>query len=640
MCGIVGFAGFFEPGLLARMCSTVAHRGPDGEGQAEFEAERMAIGMRRLAIIDLVTGDQPFVTKDGRVTLVFNGEIYNFRELREELRACGHGFHTHSDTEVVLAAYIEWGKAAWQRLHGMFAIAIVDRRASPAQLIVVRDRVGIKPVYYCSHDGVLAFASEIKALLAWSRVSREVDLAAVRDYLALRYVPGPKCLLRGVEKLPAGHMLVYRDRRLAIEQWWAPPATAPEARMSAEEASHSIGEALRTAVSRHLVSDVPVGAFLSGGVDSNVVVALMAKATAGPVHTFSIGFAGFPHDELDRAALTAEIFATDHTAIECRAADMAQLPDIVWSLDEPVGDPIVVPLYALSREARRKVKVVLSGEGGDEVMGGYVFHRNLLQLERWRRIVPAFAWPLLARVVQAVPPALLDRAFDYPGELGTEGRRKVAALIRALRDDDVLARYRESISLFDPNDIAGLAITPALREEAYRAVSNDSPWPVQGAPLDRLITIQFRDWLPDLILGKLDKLTMAHSLEGRVPFMDEAVIAAAARIPPDRKLVNGSNKQPLRDFARSLLPPRIADAAKAAFYIPLESYIRAPEMRGLLRWALDPDRIARRGLFDPNWAGRMLNNWQDAGFLPLKRVFSILMLELWFERFCPQARWS
>jgi asparagine synthase (glutamine-hydrolysing) len=319
---------------------------------------------------------------------------------------------------------------------------------------------------------------------------------------------------------------------------------------------------------------------------------------------------------------------------------MAGLPDIVWSLDEPVGDPIVVPLYVLAREARRKVKVVLSGEGGDEVMGGYVFHRNLLQLERWRRLLPACAWPLLARAVAAVPPTLLDRAFDYPGTLGTEGRRKVAALIRGLREDDVLSRYRESVSLFDPDDIAAVAATRELREQARRAVSNDAPWPVRGSALDRLIAIQFRDWLPDLILGKLDKLTMAHSLEGRVPFMDEAVIAAAARIPADRKLVNGSNKKPLRDFAHNLLPPRIANAAKAAFYIPLESYIRSPEIRGLIRWALDPDRIAKRGLFDPHWAGRMLNAVEGAGFLPLKRVFSVLMLELWFERFCPQARWS
>jgi asparagine synthase (glutamine-hydrolysing) len=257
-----------------------------------------------------------------------------------------------------------------------------------------------------------------------------------------------------------------------------------------------------------------------------------------------------------------------------------------------------------------------------------------------RRFLPAQAWPLLGRLVETVPASLLDRAFDYPGQLGTDGRRKVAALVASLHDDDVLARYRTSVSLFDPVDIDDVAKAPELRGPAGRTISNETPWPIAGSPLERLIAIQFRDWLPDLILGKLDKLTMAHSLEGRVPFMDDAVIAAAARIPADRKLAGGSNKQPLRDFARALLPAKIAGAAKAAFYIPLESYIHSPQILDLIRWALDPTRVAKRGLFHPEWAGRVLDNAEEGGFLPLKRVFSILMLELWFERFCPEARWS
>ncbi len=640
MCGIAGFAGFFESGLIDRMCEAMIHRGPDGEGRAVFEDERMAIGMRRLAIIDLVTGDQPFFAQDGRVALVFNGEIYNFQQLREELRGSGHVFRTQSDTEVVLAAYLEWGERAWARLHGMFAAAIVDRRGGPARLIVVRDRVGMKPLYYALRDGRLVFGSEIKALLVWSGLAREPDIGALRDYLALRYVPGPGSLFGGVRRLPPGHMLTFHDGLLSVEQWWAPPVAAAEPGMSAEDARECIGDALRLAVRRHLVSDVPLGAFLSGGVDSNVIVALMAEVSSAPVHTFSIGFPDFPYNELDRAAITAKIYNTDHTPIECSAADMAMLPDIVWSLDEPVGDPIVVPLYVLAREASRKVKVVLSGEGGDEAMGGYVFHRNLTQMEMLRRLLPASAWPLLGRLVERVPASLLDRAFDYPGRLGTDGRRKVAALIASLADDDILGRYRNSISLFDSADIEDIAVAPVLRNLSRSPMANDTVWADKGSPLERLTAIQFRDWLPDLILGKLDKLTMAHSLEGRVPFMDDAVIAAAARIPPKRKLTPGGNKKPLRDFAKALLPPQIAGAAKAAFYIPLEAYIRSPQMRDLIRFALDPSRIARRGLIRPDWAARVLERSADGGFLPLKRVFSILALELWFEKFCPDARWS
>ena len=328
MCGIVGFAGFFEPGLLTRMCRSVVHRGPDGEGQGEFPELGTAVGMRRLAIIDLFTGDQPFITKDGLVTLVLNGEIYNYRELREELRTLGHTFHTQSDTEVVLAAYVEWGTQSWSRLHGMFAVAVVDRRQSPTRLLIVRDRVGMKPLYYSERAGRLVFGSEIKALLAWADLNREVDVSALRDYLALRYVPGPGSLLCGVRRLSPGHMLIFQDRQIALQQWWAPPMGTAQPEMSAEEAKESFGAAMRMAVARHLVSDVPLGAFLSGGVDSNVMVALMAELSAAPVRTFSIGFPDFQHNELERVAITAEIYATDHTAIECTAADMASLPEI------------------------------------------------------------------------------------------------------------------------------------------------------------------------------------------------------------------------------------------------------------------------------------------------------------------------
>jgi asparagine synthase (glutamine-hydrolysing) len=356
----------------------------------------------------------------------------------------------------------------------MFAVAIVDRRDNPARLLIVRDRVGIKPLYYAESSGRLIFGSEIKALLTWPGLAREIDLDAIGDYLALRYVPGPGCLIRGVRKLPAGHMLVCQQGQLSIRQWWELPTPPPAHGMSSEEASHTFGQALRNAVRSHLVSDVPIGAFLSGGVDSSVIVALMAEVASRPVHTFSIGFPDFPKDELQRAALTAQTFATHHTPVECRAADMAALPDIAWSLDEPVGDPIIVPLDVLSREARRTVKVVLSGEGADEVLGGYVFHRNLLQMERLQRLLPRRSWSVISRLVRATPVSLLDRAFDYPGRLGTEGRGKIAALIGELGHADLLSLYRASISLFDPPDIHALAIAPQPATPRSQPIS--CPW--------------------------------------------------------------------------------------------------------------------------------------------------------------------
>jgi len=637
MCGIVGYAGFAEPGLVQRMCDAIVHRGPDGEGQAEFHNEAMAIGMRRLAIIDIAGGDQPMVSADGRVSLVFNGEIYNYESLRSELVEKGHRFHTRSDTEVVLEAYLEWGAEAWVRLRGMFALAIVDRQGPKPKLIIVRDHVGIKPLYLIVTEGRLLFASEIKALLAWDQFSVEPDLQAVRDYLALRYVPGPGSMFKGVRRLPAGHFLTFCEGDVSIERWWKPPiGLANGSGMTAEEASASFGQALRQAVARHMISDVPVGAFLSGGVDSNAIVALMAEHTAKPVKTFTIGFPDFLNGDSQRARLTAQALKSDHHQIECRASDLSSLPEIAWALDEPVGDAIIVPLYVLSREARRSTTVVLSGEGADEILGGYMFHRKLLNMERLRRVVPRFAWPIAAALVERLPSAILDRMFDYPGTLGEEGRRKVARMVAALGTTTLEDLYRTSISLFDADDLRAAAGSDWLQPRA----SGFDETPSTLDHLDRLIIAQFRDWLPDLILGKYDKLTMAHSLEGRVPFMDPDVIAAAAHIPTSRKLAPNENKKPLRDFAQSILPPQVANAPKEAFYIPLESYTDAPEFSDLLRRTLDPELVKKRGLISPEWVKRVREGGASDGFLPLKRLFSVVMLELWFERFCPEANWD
>lgn len=636
MCGIVGYAGFYEPGLIGRMCDAIRHRGPDGDGQAEYQNEAMAIGMRRLAVIDLAGGRQPMTTADDRVSLVFNGEIYNFRELRRDLEAAGFAFHTQSDTEVVLVAYCAWGHAAWARLRGMFAVAIVDRRGGEPLLFVVRDHVGIKPVYFLESQGRLLFASEVKALTQWAGFSAQVDLGAVSDYLALRYVPGPGSLLEGVRKLPPGCRLTYRAGRTDIERWWSPPTPkAVNPGMNGAEADALFEKAMRRAVERHMISDVPVGAFLSGGIDSNVIVALMAQHTEKPVRTFTIGFPDFPSHEGARAALTAKVLGTDHHAIECRAADMAALPDIAYALDEPVGDAIVVPMYVLAREARREVTVVLSGEGADEILGGYMFHRKLAQLETLRGRLPGWVWPLAAGAVGRVPVGLLGKAFDYPGSLGVEGRHKVVRLLQSLGRDSLASLYQSSISLFDAEDIRSATIAGRLAPQ--------EPEPNRGGDgpaLDRLIALQYADWLPDDILMKADKMSMAHSLEARVPFMDPDVVAAASRIPGRHKLAPGSNKRVLRRLADKLLPPEVARAPKQAFYLPLESYVRTGPVGDILRYTLDPERTRRRGLFRPEWVSAMLQSPPEAGFLPLKRLFSVVMLELWFDRFCPDASWA
>lgn len=641
MCGIVGFSGFRELGLIERMCEDIRHRGPDGDGFADFPDHGISIGVRRLAVIDIEGGEQPFKTADGRVQLVFNGEIYNFQDLREILSQAGHTFRTNSDTEVVLAAYLEWGPNAWERLYGMFAVAVVDLRGGTPELLVVRDRTGMKPMYYIEQSGKFLFASELKALLQWSGFSTEVNLTAIRDYLALRYVPGPKTMFSQVRKLPPGHCITFSQAKQTLSCWWSPPsADVQEPGMDAATADALFEDALRTAVRQHMIADVPVGAFLSGGVDSGVIVALMAENASKPVHTFSIGFPDFPEDELNRARLTAQALGTRHQTLECRAEDMQLLPDIAWSLDEPIGDAIVVPSYVLAREARREVTVALSGEGADEILGGYIFQRKLVVMENLRRWVPNLAWPLAASLVQRLPVSLLDRLFEYPGTLGVQGRQKVAEIFRSLGDDDLSRRHQKSISLFDEDEVSEIAATEMLRQLATGPVGAEHSAGPEGTPLQKMVSLQYSHWLPDLILGKLDHLTMANSLEGRTPFMDDRVVQAAARLPDRHKLSFGKNKKVLRQLARRLLPREVADSPKAAFYIPIESYLDSQGMKDILGWTLDPERLRKRGLFDPLRVKALLSSDENAGFLPHKQMFSIVMLELWFERFAPDAQWS
>ncbi len=637
MCGISGYAGFHDRELLARMNESIFHRGPDSDGMAVFPEEKMAIGMRRLAIIDISGGEQPFVSSDQRVHLVFNGEIYNHRELRSELEKLGYKFRTQSDTEVLLAAYLEWGEKAWLRLSGMFVIAVIDRRAAEPVLLVIRDHVGIKPLYFAQKSGKFVFASEVKALLLWGGLSLDIDLKAISDYLALRYVPGNGSMFQDIKKLGPGCQASFRAGVLTISRWWAPPSeNAQAADMSRQEAKDVIATAMRSTIASHMISDVPVGAFLSGGIDSNVIVALMAELSSQAVKTFSIGFKDFPDDDRRLATVTAKHFGTDHHEIDCTAEDFQSLSDIAWHLDEPIGDAIVVPMYVLAREARKSVQVVLSGEGADEMFGGYMFHRKLVQMARLQRYIPGLAWEAAACLISILPPALLNKLFDYPGELGHHGRTKIAMLLRSLRDNDLGTLYRKSISLFDSQDIQQAALNPLL------SIDHNVPAPPDmgsGSDLQRLVMAQYSDWLPDDILMKADKMTMAHSLEGRVPYMDKAVISAAAQIPDCHKLSKTGNKQALRDFASDVLPRNVVNAPKRAFYVPLESYIQNESMKDLMNWALDPVRIAKRHLIDTTWLQAQREAKHDAGFLPMKRLFSIVMLELWFERFCPSASW-
>jgi asparagine synthase (glutamine-hydrolysing) len=409
--------------------------------------------------------------------------------------------------------------------------------------------------------------------------------------------------------------------------------------MSREDARQCLGESLSMAVDRHLMSDVPLGAFLSGGIDSNIIARLMADRASRPLRTFSISFPDeSQNDEGLRAARAARVLGAEHQPIECRTSDICALPEIAWHLDEPIGDAIVVPMYVLAREASKHVKVVLSGEGADELLAGYLFHRQIARLARARRFSPAWAWVALAATFRRMPAALLERAFDYPASLGTDGRERIADLLSQSSRAGLPELLRASVTLFSDTNLRQAAVHPALREgvdlERWGAALTS------GTPLQRLLAAHYADWLPDNILMKLDKMTMAHSLEGRVPFMDEAVIQAAARIPDRYKVHLRSTKVALRDFSRGLLPSEIVDSPKRAFYLPLVSYWASRPFQDLVRYTLDPERVKKRGLFSHDWIADRLAAPPSAGFLPLRQLFAIVMLELWFDRYCPDASWS
>ncbi len=640
MCGIVGLAGFRDGALLRRMNDCIAHRGPDDDGSAEYPEYRVSLAMRRLSIIDVSHGSQPYFEADKKICLVYNGEIYNFREIRAELESLGHRFTTHADTEVILRAYIEWGRAAWSKLNGMFVFALMDARGPEPELFIVRDHFGIKPLFYAHRDGKIVFASEMKALRLWESAPSDINMDALWNYLMLRYVPGPDSIFTGIQKLPPGHELRFlpRSGQLSLSRWWSPPDyTGVNESMSLADAVALYGDALEQSVQRHMISDVPVGAYLSGGIDSTMIAALMSRHSSQRVKIFSIGFPDFPGNEIAQARETADHIGGDFTALECREGDLQSLPDIVYALDEPFGDAITLPMYVLARETVKSVKVVLSGEGADETLGGYLFHRKILKLQALKKMLPAAAWPALGRVFNMMPHALLDSLFDYPGTLGKDGQEKLARFLAKVGGHDAADLNRLLVTIFDGDEIK--AISPHF--DAYGALPKAmKPSSAGLSDVQSLLNLQFQDWLPDEILKKYDAMTMAHSLEGRVPFLDNMLLQTVARIPDRHKVKGDANKIVLREYAKTILPPHLLNRPKAAFYTPLESYVHSPYFQTLKKEYLNPDRIARRGLFAPAQVDALFNAPASHGFMPLKKGFSLLMLEMWFDRFAPDASWK
>ena len=622
MCGIAGIVRAEREGvereLLERMCAAQEHRGPDSRG-VHLEPG-VGLGIQRLRVIDLVTGDQPIHNEDGSVTVVLNGEIYNYRELRRRLLEHGHRFTTDGDTEVIVHLYEELGGACVRELQGMFCFALWDARRG--RLLLARDRVGKKPLFYSRREGSLSFASELGALLQDPEVSREIDHHALDAYLAYGYVPAPLSAFAQVRKLPPAHTLVWRDGTVGIERYWQLDYAAKRTGASAAELEEEVREAIRRAVRRRMVADVPIGVFLSGGVDSSAVAGAMAECSPVPIKTFSIGFEESSVNELPLARRVAQGLSSDHHELLVRPDAVEMLPRLVRHYGEPFADHAALPSFYLARFARRHVTVALTGDGGDESFAGYQRYTTNLLLARLdgvpRPLRGAAAWLAghapgarsrgsragrLARLARAAP---LDRELRYLNQ-------------RSVFTAEARARMytREHHALLGPSRAHELVL---------------GPWRRSGATelLDRMLDVDVGGYLPDDLLTKIDIATMAFSLEARSPLLDHELMELAASLPAALKAARGSRKRVLRAAVRGWVPDEVLRAPKQGFEVPVAHWFR-DELRDYAHEVLlDADAVSRgwcrpewvRGLLDEHCSGRA-----DHG----RGIWALLMLELWYR---------
>ncbi len=632
MCGIAGIAGRSDPSLVAQMCQSMRHRGPDDQGI--FDDDQVTLGMRRLAVIDLAGGRQPVHNEDESIWLVFNGEIYNYRELRAELMARGHRFYTAGDTEVIVHLYEEWGEACLEHLRGMFAIALWDRKRE--SLFLARDRLGIKPLVYTFDGHRLLFASEIRTLVDADESLNVFNPRALQYFLTYLYVPAPLSMFQSVRKLPPGHSLTYRRGDIRVRHYWnlndAVQAGRGMERLSETDCLDRIRTLLRNAVRMRLISDVPLGVFLSGGLDSATLVALMSELGSGPVKTFSMGYgeADASFNELADARRVADAFGTDHREFTLTPDVVALLPDIVNATGEPFGDSSAIPTYLISRETRKHVTVALSGIGGDEVFAGYPRYLGARLSEMYAALPYWVRRRALLPLLSRMPESTKSR------NIGGWVRRFAAGGV-----SDPFDRYLQWISFCGPR------IRQRLYDDAFReslgkvdvAEYHRPPFAHDGNAdyVSRIIAVDLQTYLPDDLLVMGDTLGMAHSLEIRVPFCDHKLVEFTASLPTSLRMKQYRLKYLLRKMAKDLLPPHILRKKKQGFMVPIGAWFRG-ELRPYLLEMLLSERAAARGIFKPAEVARLVQEHTDGSRVWTHQLWALLTFETWCRLFMDRER--
>jgi asparagine synthase (glutamine-hydrolysing) len=609
------------------MCDVMTHRGPDDEGF--YFSTSVGLGIRRLSIIDLETGHQPVLNEDGTIAVVLNGEIYNYRELRRMLASRGHQFATASDTEAIVHLYEEYGEECTNRLRGMFCFALWDEKRQ--RLLLARDRVGIKQVYYAERDGQLLFGSEIKCILQDRDFLRRINLQALAAYLTFLYVPYPATIFEGISELPPAHYLVWERGRIRLQRYWHLKYHTEPGRPESYYVE-GLRDRLASAVSSHLIADVPLGAFLSGGIDSGSVVALMSQVASGPVKTFTIGFEGNYglYDEREDARRVAERYQTHHKEFLVRPDVTSVLPQIVWALDQPLADSSVIPSYYVCQMARTCVTVALSAMGGDEMAGGYERYLGVMLGDHYRNL-PEAPRRAVSRIARSLP------------DLGGKGRFSTARLKRFLRsaDRDLAGAYFQLLATFDGAELGRIIagdqkaeVSAFVPEELVREAFRRSE---SHGVVNQMLFADLNAYLPCDLLPLTDRMSMVHSLEVRVPFLDHELLEFAATIPPELKIRRLTKKYILRKAAADLLPREQFRKSKRGFSIPLAFWLRN-ELRPFVEHQLSPTRVREAGYFDPRYVSILLEEHLSARENHENKIWALLVFSIWHELYMNGAR--
>lgn len=623
LCGVLNFDGQapVDQEGLAAMTATLHKRGPDDLGF--YCSGPVGLGHRRLSIIDLTTGHQPLSNEDGTIWIVYNGELYNYQEIRADLAKAGHRFATQSDTEVIVHAYEEYGEACLKGMNGMFAFAIWDSRRG--RLLLARDRLGIKPLYYARLPHCFLFGSELKALLAHPQFEPTLDITALNLYLSLEYVPTPHSILAGVKKLPPGHFLVVESENTRLERYWdlRLGRSEPAAARSLTECITEVRQLLYNAVKMELVSDVPVGVLLSGGIDSSAVAAMMTRASARPVPSFSVIFDDPSFDESAHARLVARHVGTEHHEFPLSAdTALEMLPQIMAGLDEPLGDSSIIPTYCLSRFTKEHVKVALGGDGGDELFGGYSTLQAHRLADYYQRLAPGWLRDLVEPwVLENLPVSFDNLSLDFK-------------LRRFLRDYRLppAVRHHRWLGSFTPEEKAWLLgpVAGESREEVTSLVANYARQARAQDPLNQVLYCDLKLYLEGDILVKVDRASMANSLEVRVPLLNRLLVEFAAHLPHSFKLHGLTTKFLLREALKGILPEPILRRGKKGFNAPVAKWFAGP-LKPLLEDLLSARRLKQQGLFQPDYVQTLIKEHQARYRDHRKLLWTLLAFQMWYE---------